>query len=1800
MATAASAPRAKARPVGARARWVWRGIWTSLLVALCALFGWLVWQPFWHPQTQLVLLTGDIVTVDPLPDPVAADYVVEDFRALLALDSVLDRGWLGARGPLVLGTLREPDSRSELADQLNDLHSGRRDVLLVYASAHGITQDGDAWLLAPGADPRFASQGRYRLRHLLAQLRECKAPVKVLLLDAGRIEYDPLRGLVENDFPELLAEQVEELEDPTLWVLCSHRSGQQSHLSPALRRTVFGYFVSEGLQGAADANGDRTISLAELSEHVTTGVAAWVKQTSGGTAQQTPFLVRGAGVAPLRGNPALSAVPKRAEAVAYQSDHMSAIAQSRVGQEVQDDASRELQQEMDQRIAESLARVTPRNTWGIQASSAIQQSLRKATGGKVGLPGASPKDKDAAGAGESPPGVDPAAPGPDAATAKAADGATAPAPDKQPAEPIVEQSPAKAGETASGAVPSEPLPPVGELLAEAWQLRDQLADPTRPTIRPLDYAPLAWRLTEARLLALDRKHRTGYVRQESELAQPLAELVTALRLLNDEVPLAELPVQSPAAQFAALRPGLQLPVAEARSLALLELAARTGGPAIPADLAPLIAGLDTILAGGNRADLDKFAATLTPEHERLIELRMVRRVAASPATDWRLALALLAAAREGEQAAAAGLAAPVWVGATVDGADRLRRDAEQSWQSPLPPNRETLLTHLGQARAEYQRAIADMASVHEAQRELHDVLHRLPYYLQWHALSADPRQSGAPDGRALADLLALVDGLSEALAAPGPESLAAVRGIAPQLAASRAAVERGLSPLNVQQLIDSPPAPSASWQIAQLLQMPLLAAADRAALAESAAGVESELVAQAGQAAPSPVSTAPGDQAYAERLFGPRAELEHQLARALFAPIGVPEWERLDSAWSLLEGTRGAAARRESLDQANREFAIALQDLYRNLPARIERELAAARELATAGTRGQHLNQLDRLQQAQRLVLPGAVLAAGDGLSAGAAPIEIPIAEARAYDLLAWHAARAQRGTQDVAPSEAAFQASVAASYRQAADSIPHQPTLAAGRAEPLALQGPRAISLTYEPRALAEFPLHFTGLSGTKAWVVVEYDPALVEITGASPEILYRHHELAATNTDELVRKVARLRPSTTLTSGRVWPIRLEVARLSAGLHASPLIVRVVTESDVARFDVPIELPQPESIRLAVRGIAGTSAPSPDGFSLYPFPNRTTSFVLQLASGTGAERTVDVELRPLAAPPAAPLSTVTFSAADAALLRQSLKLGPPLAEAKGLILPADGSPQAVVLAEPAPPAAPPPPAKADGAATPAGSPPPAAAPAAAPPPPLEFGLLLILTDPADGSQIFKHLSLAPQRPQRYVVPRVRYSRARERIEIEVAAVDDSLLPPEGVRVSAELAEPIAPDAERQLAALLRPGQPPAEMFVEVPSAAGRVANLRISVDGFPRAFLYQVPCSGDVADVAEDLEVLAVNLPPLPDGTIYQPPRDTLPVVVEIDAPAAALTTPPLLVEVGIDRNRDRELVGDEIVRITTDRQASVTWGGLPPTGELVVNTVVGDHTVEVPSLGLGSGRANVIARAALDDRIAWSAPIEIVFDGEPPRLSNLELTPAGRVAIGTDVVVSALADDGGLSGIARLEAMVDIDRSGQFGPDAKPVAGGALEDGRWAAKIATAGLASGPYNILLRAIDRAGNVSKTARTNVRLITPEEAAAATLAASLADITGVVVYGDAPQAGIEMFLVQGEAPPQPAAAGAAAPAALAKATTDAEGRFRFEKIPPGDYTVIAKGLVRNKNRTAQQVLKFAMPKDLAELKLELP
>ena len=96
-----------------------------------------------------------------------------------------------------------------LGDRLSGIVTGSRDTLILYISAHGVSDDGEPYLLC--SDFLFRRQnvaGRYPLAKLFNQVQRCPAKLKLLILDAGGIEYDPRLGMVVNEFPRLVDAQL--------------------------------------------------------------------------------------------------------------------------------------------------------------------------------------------------------------------------------------------------------------------------------------------------------------------------------------------------------------------------------------------------------------------------------------------------------------------------------------------------------------------------------------------------------------------------------------------------------------------------------------------------------------------------------------------------------------------------------------------------------------------------------------------------------------------------------------------------------------------------------------------------------------------------------------------------------------------------------------------------------------------------------------------------------------------------------------------------------------------------------------------------------------------------------------------------------------------------------------------------------------------------------------------------------------------------------------------------------------------------------------------------------------------------------------------------------------------------------------------------------------------------------------------------------------------------------------------------------------------------------------------------------
>jgi len=208
--------------------------------------------------------------------------------------------------------LVDRDRSNTIGDLFKDIVAGRQDCLIVYIVAHGITdtKGEEAWLVCKDYSDRdaFSGRGVYPLRELLQAADECPTAKKLLILDTSPILAGPHGELWPNKFSEKLQQEVGRLKkkNQDLWVLASCGPREVEHYSESDHRSVFGHFVTAGLQGDADGfslprrGPDGTVDLDELFYYVHDNVANWVKEQSNGLETQTPLLLHAGEADPVR------------------------------------------------------------------------------------------------------------------------------------------------------------------------------------------------------------------------------------------------------------------------------------------------------------------------------------------------------------------------------------------------------------------------------------------------------------------------------------------------------------------------------------------------------------------------------------------------------------------------------------------------------------------------------------------------------------------------------------------------------------------------------------------------------------------------------------------------------------------------------------------------------------------------------------------------------------------------------------------------------------------------------------------------------------------------------------------------------------------------------------------------------------------------------------------------------------------------------------------------------------------------------------------------------------------------------------------------------------------------------------------------------------------------------------------------------------------------------------------------------------------------------------------------------------
>ena len=218
------------------------GVVALLGVASASLLSCYLFEPFQHSNSHLLLVSGERSVADGSPATLlsaesglllneservlpAADFVVEDFTAFQTLNSVFALRSVAGESA-ARGDIRELSDFRRLKSSLDDMTTGRQDVLMLFLAARPRVEDGDAsceW----NVRPELAGAEYSRLVEVLRRLSDSTAAVKLLIVDAGRFERDPSRGMVLNEFPHLLRQAVQKTHDSRLWILSSNQPLEQ-------------------------------------------------------------------------------------------------------------------------------------------------------------------------------------------------------------------------------------------------------------------------------------------------------------------------------------------------------------------------------------------------------------------------------------------------------------------------------------------------------------------------------------------------------------------------------------------------------------------------------------------------------------------------------------------------------------------------------------------------------------------------------------------------------------------------------------------------------------------------------------------------------------------------------------------------------------------------------------------------------------------------------------------------------------------------------------------------------------------------------------------------------------------------------------------------------------------------------------------------------------------------------------------------------------------------------------------------------------------------------------------------------------------------------------------------------------------------------------------------------------------------------------------------------------------------------------------------------------------------------------
>jgi uncharacterized caspase-like protein len=162
--------------------------------------------------------------------------------------------------------------------------------VFIYYAGHGAPdlETGEAYFVPVDANPQYIASSGYRLQTLYGNLSKIPAKVITIVLDACFSGNSEKGMLFKGISPAMVKVKKEYASPGNALLLTSAAVDQVSSWFPEKRHSLFTYYFLKGLQGDADLNKDKKITVGEMKDYLKEHVPYMARRLSG--VEQTPVI----------------------------------------------------------------------------------------------------------------------------------------------------------------------------------------------------------------------------------------------------------------------------------------------------------------------------------------------------------------------------------------------------------------------------------------------------------------------------------------------------------------------------------------------------------------------------------------------------------------------------------------------------------------------------------------------------------------------------------------------------------------------------------------------------------------------------------------------------------------------------------------------------------------------------------------------------------------------------------------------------------------------------------------------------------------------------------------------------------------------------------------------------------------------------------------------------------------------------------------------------------------------------------------------------------------------------------------------------------------------------------------------------------------------------------------------------------------------------------------------------------------------------------------------------------------------